>query len=127
MMKFLSLLIVVLGVFVFALWASDVHHEDEIRNLRPPEFWNRFYDISQIPRCSRKEKRIKEEYLTKIAASYGWKSALDSYGNFVVHVPATPGKEDKTKIVIQRYIEKENNQNIFLLNVLYIYISYEKY
>jgi dipeptidase D len=88
-----------------------VTSNNEIRNLKPTLFWNSFVDLSQIPRCSSKEKRIREEYIKKFAERYNFKFQQDSYGNCVVKVPATPGKENKPTIVIQSHLDMVCEKN----------------
>lgn len=90
---------------------------NEIRDLEPKVFWKEFFDLSQIPRCSYKEKRIREEYIQKFADTNGFKMKTDKYGNCLVEVPATPGKEGKPKLVLQSHLDmvceknRESNHN----------------
>jgi dipeptidase D len=88
-----------------------VSSNNEIRNLKPPLFWNSFVDLSQIPRCSSKEHRIREEFIKRFAERYNFKFQQDSYGNCVVKVPATPGKENKPTIVIQSHLDMVCEKN----------------
>jgi dipeptidase D len=87
--------------------------KEEIRNLNPKEFWNHFYDISQIPHCKKtiyKNKGSKKEslfrnYLSNFAKSNNYIFRIDDYGNSVMDIPATRGKENKPKIVLQSHLD----------------------
>lgn len=84
---------------------------NEIRNLEPKIFWNQFFEISQIPRCSYKEKRVREEFVQKFADTNGFKMKTDKYGNCLIEVSATPGKEGKPKIVLQSHLDMVCEKN----------------
>jgi dipeptidase D len=84
---------------------------NEIRNLKPQLFWNTFVDISNIPRCSEKEQKIREEYIKKFAEKNNFKFIQDTFGNSVIKVPATPGKENKPTIVIQSHLDMVCEKN----------------
>jgi dipeptidase D len=88
-----------------------VSSNNEIRNLKPQLFWNTFVDISNIPRCSEKEQKIREEYIKKFAEKNNFKFIQDTFGNSVIKVPATPGKENKPTIVIQSHLDMVCEKN----------------
>jgi dipeptidase D len=100
---FLKLLLLCLVIIVTS--------NNEIRNLKPQLFWNSFVDFSQIPRCSTKEQRVRDEYIKRFAEKYNFKYQQDTYGNCVVKVPATPGKENKPTIVIQSHLDMVCEKN----------------
>ena len=85
----------------------------DLRKLgNPIEFWDYFYEISQIPRCSQKEEKIRE-YVKNEAKKFNYDTRIDDIGNIVIKVPS---KQDisKTKIVLQSHMDMvcEKNSDI---------------
>jgi dipeptidase D len=70
----------------------------------PIHLWHQFYQITQCPRPSKKEDKIRD-YLIAIAKERKLKSIVDSAGNVVIYVPATQGYEDHETVIIQNHID----------------------
>lgn len=76
----------------------------EIRDLNPKEVWENFYQLTQIPRPSKKEERIIA-YMKKFGEDLGLETIVDAVGNVIIKKPATPGMEDRKGIVLQGHID----------------------
>jgi dipeptidase D len=75
-----------------------------IEGLQPQILWNRFYEITQIPRPSKKEEKILN-YLKSWAEEKKFSCKQDKVGSLVISVPATSGREDSPTIVIQGHVD----------------------
>ena len=64
--------------------------KDAIEGLKPQLMWEHFYEISQIPRCSKDEERVRQ-YVVKVAERLGLEYKMDRVKSVVVKKPATPG------------------------------------
>ena len=53
---------------------------NDIRKLEPKEVWNYFHEITQIPRPSKKEKKIAE-FVVKFAKDHNLEVIVDKVGN----------------------------------------------
>lgn len=84
-----------------------------IKDLEPSAIWGYFYDITQIPRPSKKEEKIRA-YLLDFAEKHNLEVKQDKAGNILITKPATPGKEDLPTIILQSHIDMvcEKNSNI---------------
>jgi dipeptidase D len=82
----------------------------EIRNLEPKEVWEQFYQITQLPRPSKKEEKILD-WLRKFASDRGYSTKEDEVGNLLISAPATKGMEDKKKICIQAHVDMVTEKN----------------
>jgi len=77
---------------------------EEIRNIEPKAVWENFYQLTQIPRPSKKEEKIIA-YMKKFGEDLGLETIVDEVGNVIVKKPATPGMENKKGIVLQGHID----------------------
>ncbi len=82
----------------------------EILNLEPKEVWRFFYDLTQIPRPSKKEQ-MAVEYVKKFAEERGLEYIVDEVGNVIVKKPATPGMENKKGIILQAHLDMVPQKN----------------
>ena len=81
-----------------------------IRGLDPAIVWQRFYEISQIPRPSKKEEKILQ-YLRNIAKELSLNIKEDNVGNMVMSVKATPGYENAKIVVLQSHVDMVCEKN----------------
>ena len=81
-----------------------------IEGLKPEIIWQRFYEISQIPRPSKKEEKILE-YLRNFAKEHNLEMKEDDVHNIVMKVPATNGYENAPTIVIQGHVDMVCEKN----------------
>jgi dipeptidase D len=84
--------------------------KEAIQGLQPATLWERFYEIAQIPRCSREEEKVRN-YIIKFAESKGLEYKLDDTGNVVIKKPAYQGKEDKPTVVLQGHLDMVCEKN----------------
>jgi dipeptidase D len=82
----------------------------EIKNLEPKQVWGNFYEITQIPRPSKKEQRIIE-YMKKFGENLGLKTIVDEVGNVIIKKPATKGMENRTGIILQGHLDMVPQKN----------------
>ncbi len=76
----------------------------EMKNLEPQNVWSHFETICGIPHPSRHEEELAE-YIMDHASSTGNKSFRDKTGNVIVHVPASPGREDDRSLILQGHLD----------------------
>lgn len=83
-----------------------------IDGLAPAVLWNRFYEISQIPRPSKHEERIRL-YLRNFAGTNNLEFKEDKVGNIVITIPPKPGFENVPGVVLQSHVDMvcEKNKN----------------
>jgi dipeptidase D len=66
--------------------------------------WHRFYELTQVPRPSKKEEKACE-YLINFAKEKNIEFKVDSVSNIVMYVPATKGYEEKETVIIQNHVD----------------------
>ncbi len=81
-----------------------------IKNLEPQIVWKYFYDITQIPRPSKKEERILA-YLLDFAKERGFETKQDAAGNILITKPATAGKENVPTVILQSHVDMVCEKN----------------
>ena len=87
----------------------------EIRNLEPKALWNKFADLNEVPRPSKKEERVIE-FMKKFGESLGLETFEDEIRNVIIRKPATPGMENRKTIVMQGHLDmvhQKNNDTVF--------------
>lgn len=83
---------------------------EAIDGLYPSIVWKKFYDISQVPRPSKSEERIRL-FLRNFAGQNNFDFREDETGNIVILVPPTPGCENKPTVVIQNHVDMVCEKN----------------
>lgn len=81
-----------------------------IQGLQPEILWKRFYEISQVPRPSKKEEQITA-YLENLFQHLGLKYAKDKAGNLVAKVPASKGYSKAPVVVLQGHSDMVCEKN----------------
>ncbi len=81
-----------------------------IEGLSPQLVWKRFYEISQIPRPSKSEGRIRL-YLRNFAGQNNLDTKEDDAGNIVMMVPPSAGFENAPTIVLQCHVDMVCEKN----------------
>ena len=83
-----------------------------IEGLKPELVWQRFFEISQVPRPSKQEEKIRK-YLRDFALSRKLEFKEDEVGNIVVKVAASKGFEKAPVVILQGHIDMvcEKNKN----------------
>lgn len=86
-----------------------------IEGIEPKILWERFYEISQVPRPSKKEEKIIEHFknlLNRLKVEY----KVDKLGSIVAFVSATKGYENTPTVVLQGHMDmvcEKNKDKIF--------------
>lgn len=81
-----------------------------IEGLKPELIWNYFYEISQIPRPSKKEEKILK-YVREFAKKNNFEMKEDKTGNILISVPASGGYENAPTIVLQGHVDMVCEKN----------------
>ena len=81
-----------------------------IEGINPKILWQRFYEITQIPRPSKKEEKILE-YLKNWSSEHKFSCNQDKAGNLAITIPATKGMESFPIIVLQGHVDMVCEKN----------------
>ena len=81
-----------------------------IAGLKPELVWKYFAEISEIPRCSKKEERISQ-YVVDKANELGLEAKRDKFMNVVVKKPASPGREAAPMLCLQGHLDMVCEKN----------------
>ncbi|MBP5679741.1 MAG: aminoacyl-histidine dipeptidase [Bacteroidales bacterium] len=82
----------------------------EIKNLAPQNVWSIFDAMTKVPRPSKKEEKIRQ-WLVNWAKEHNIECHLDSTGNVLMRVPATPGYENHPTVVMQGHMDMVCEKN----------------
>ena len=70
----------------------------------PAHLWQHFFQFTQIPRPSRQEQAIRQYVIEQAEqGSHPWR--MDTEGNIVVSVAASPGREGRATVLIQNHLD----------------------
>jgi dipeptidase D len=81
-----------------------------VSDLEPRALWGHFDRILATPRPSRKEAAMRELVVATVRAR-GLEPRVDAFGNVVVAVPATPGRESAPTVVLQSHLDMVCEKN----------------
>ena len=81
-----------------------------VAELEPKHLWKRFYEITQVPRPSKKEEKIRA-HLRELLKNLKTEFKEDAIGNIVALLPATPGHENAPTIVLQGHVDMVCEKN----------------
>ncbi len=81
-----------------------------MRNLQPQKLWDFFYQITQIPRPSKKEEKILG-YLIDYAKAQNLPFAQDDSGNLLIKKAATQGYEAQPTVILQAHVDMVCEKN----------------
>ncbi len=84
--------------------------EQAIKGLEPKLVWEHFYAISQVPRPSKKEEKVRA-WVRSWATEHKFPFKEDKVGNIVISVPASKGKEKSPTIVLQGHVDMVCEKN----------------
>ncbi len=84
--------------------------KEAIKGLEPKLVWEHFYEITQIPRPSKKEEKIRA-WVREWAKKHNFPFKEDKAGNFVISVPATKGYEKSPVVVLQGHLDMVCEKN----------------
>ncbi len=72
--------------------------------LEPTELWRHFAALNATPRPTGHEAAARD-YVIGLARSKGAEYLVDGVGNCAVRVPASPGREDASTVVVQAHLD----------------------
>lgn len=81
-----------------------------ILDLQPNIVWKHFYEVTQVPRPSKKEGKIIR-YLEDFAAKHQLPVKKDAVGNILISKAATPGYEKLPTVVLQSHMDMVCEKN----------------
>lgn len=81
-----------------------------VKKLNPNELWEIFYDITQIPHPSHHLTEITN-YVVDFGKNLGLETSTDQAGNVLIKKPATPGMENRKKVVLQAHLDMVPQKN----------------
>lgn len=82
----------------------------KITDLKPEIVWKYFYQVTQVPRPSKKEGKIIK-FLESFAEEHKLEHKKDKTGNILIKKPATPGKEKVPCVVLQAHMDMVCEKN----------------
>jgi len=82
----------------------------DILNLEPALLWKNFYSLTQIPRPSKHEDKVRD-FLVKFGKDLGLETIKDEVGNVIIRKPATPGMENRKGVVLQGHMDMVPQKN----------------
>ena len=82
----------------------------EKNDLKPASVFHFFEEVCQVPRPSKKEEKIRA-FLIGFAQERGLAYKTDEAGNLLIMKPATPGKENLKKVVLQSHMDMVCEKN----------------
>ncbi|MFO7718912.1 MAG: aminoacyl-histidine dipeptidase [Gillisia sp.] len=83
---------------------------EEIRSLEPKVLWNKFADLNQVPRPSKKEERVIE-FIKNFGNKLKLETMVDKVGNVIIKKPATSGMENRKVVVLQSHLDMVHQKN----------------
>lgn len=78
--------------------------------MEPKALWNKFADLNEVPRPSKKEERVIE-FMKNFGNSLGLETFEDDIRNVIIRKPATPGMENRKAIVMQGHLDMVHQKN----------------
>lgn len=83
---------------------------EEIRALEPRELWNKFADLNEVPRPSKKEERVID-FIKKFGNDLQLETRVDKVGNVIIKKPATTGMENRKAVILQAHLDMVHQKN----------------
>lgn len=81
-----------------------------IKDLTPSLVWGIFHEITQVPRPSKKEGKIRE-FLINFAKAHNLRYKVDEAGNVAMFRPASAGCENAPRLVLQGHMDMVCEKN----------------
>ncbi len=77
---------------------------NKIINLEPKTLWKNFYELTQIPRPSKKEGKVIQ-YIIEFCKEHNLDYTIDEVQNIIIRKAAKKGFENHKKIVLQAHLD----------------------
>ena len=84
--------------------ASGTPLQDAVEGLEPQEVWQNFYDLTQIPRPSHHEEKVRA-FLVQFGQDLGLETIADEAGNVIIRKPAAEGMENHKGVILQAHMD----------------------
>ena len=81
-----------------------------IDQLAPKAVWQNFYELTQVPRPSKKEEKVQAHVLA-FAREHGLEHQQDEAGNIIIRKPASAGMENRRPVVLQAHLDMVCQKN----------------
>lgn len=81
-----------------------------IKDLKPALVWNNFHSLTQYPRPSKHESKVRA-FLLEWGKEHGLDAFADETGNVIMRVPATPGYENRKGVILQGHMDMVPQKN----------------
>ena len=89
--------------------------KDNLKTIEGPlELWQNFYHLTQIPRPSKKEEKVRN-FVVDFGKKLGLETKVDEVGNVVIIKPGTEGMENRKGIIMQAHLDmvpEKNNDKV---------------
>ena len=82
----------------------------DIKSLNPQSLWQKFYELTRIPRPSKKEGKVIEA-LVDLGEYLGLKTFVDEVGNVIIRKPATAGMKNRKDVILQCHMDMVPQKN----------------
>lgn len=82
----------------------------ELLSLEPKLLWENFYQLTTIPRPSKKEGNAVK-FVESVGKSLNLETITDKVGNVIIRKPATPGYENRKGIILQSHLDMVPQKN----------------
>lgn len=82
----------------------------EIKKIEPTGLWENFYELTQIPRPSKKESKALD-FIEAFGKSHKLETIRDAIGNVIIRKPATAGMENRQGIILQGHCDMVPQKN----------------
>jgi dipeptidase D len=83
---------------------------NEITGLHPQALWKHFYELTQIPRPSKKEERVIR-FVREFGEKLGFETLVDDVGNVIIRKPAAGGYENLPGVILQSHLDMVPQKN----------------
>lgn len=87
---------------------------NSIVTLEPKELWKHFHSLTQVPRPSKSEDKIRA-FMVGFGKSLGLETFVDEIGNVIIRKPATTGMENRKGVILQGHLDmvpQKNNDKV---------------
>lgn len=81
-----------------------------VRDLEPKALWNNFADLNAVPRASKKEEEVIQ-FMVDFGNKLGLITKTDAIGNVIIYKDATPGMENRKKVILQSHLDMVHQKN----------------
>ncbi len=115
--RFVGLSLAILAVVICAdhflfragAMAEKVPLEVAINYLAPQDVWQHFYEMTQIPRRSLHEEKVRT-FLVQFGNGLGLETYVDEVGNVLIRKPPALGMENRKGVILQAHMDMVADQ-----------------